>query len=346
MACKSSQNYKLVDNEADLKESLSEIKSCDPNALLAVDCEGVNLSREGELTIVTVATEEKAYVFDVAVLKQAVFDKGLREILEDKSREKLMFDCRQDADSLLHQFRVSVAGVLDVQLLEIIYRRENSAATVTAQSTRYYRRRSMRVNEVENIYGFRRCIELYIEDEDVLKTKDEVKKVLEKNKELWKRRPLLDNLLRYCAVDTLELFKLYNKLKSANGEELPRLRIASERYADMYRSKTERSFDGYETNAFLPLDIIPEKGTLGFPLATTQCTECERVFPHEEFSKIQLRQGVQKCRVCKEVKRRADVQANREDNWLRAEEARMEYMAGIDWQDDEYGYQSDPFSYF
>uniref|UniRef100_A0A6P8J2G2 PiRNA biogenesis protein EXD1-like n=1 Tax=Actinia tenebrosa TaxID=6105 RepID=A0A6P8J2G2_ACTTE len=327
MACKT-QNYKLVDTEASLKESLSELRSCESNAFLAVDCEGVNLSRKGELTIITVATEEKAYIFDVTVLKQAVFDEGLREILEDKSREKLMFDCREDADSLWHQFQVKLTGVLDVQLLEIMYRRESSASG--AQSTgnrRFQRRRSQREHEVENIYGFRRCIELYIEDENVLKTKDEVKELLKWNDKLWKRRPLPGTLLRYCAVDTLEMFKLYEKLKSAKDKELPRLRIASERYANMLRSKAERRFDGFEKNAYLPLDIIPEKGTLDFPHATTQCTKCQRLFPDEEFSKIQLRNGEQKCRVCKEIKRYADLKAERQSL----------YDAGgvSDWQYDE-----------
>ncbi|KXJ15608.1 hypothetical protein AC249_AIPGENE21209 [Exaiptasia diaphana] len=159
----------------------------------------------------------------------------------------------------------------------------------------------MRENEVENIYGFRRCIKLYIKDENVLKTKNEGKKLIETSTELWKRRPLVDSLLSYCAVDTLELFKLFKKLRSDNNEELTRLRVASERYVDMYRGKTKRNFDDFETNAHLPLDIIPEKGTLTFPLATTQCVECKRLFPHEEFSKTQLRKSEQRCRVCKEI---------------------------------------------
>ena len=335
MACGNSQNYVLVDNTDVLQESLRELKSLKSNAnLLAVDCEGVNLSRKGELTIVTVATEEKAFIFDVIKLKQAMFDEGLRDILEDKSREKLMFDCRQDADSLWHQYQVKLTGVLDVQLLEVMYRRENSANPIMITS---YKRRSMRSNEVENIYGFRRCIELYIKDEDVLKTKDEGKKLIETLKELWKRRPLVDSLLSYCAVDTLELFKLYRKLRSDNSEELARLRVASERYVDMYRGKTKRDFDGFETNAYLPLDIIPAKGTFTFPLATTQCVECKRRFPHEEFSKTQLRKGEQRCRVCKEVKRRIDVQINRQDNWEREYEASMNVWVS---DDDEYWYDS------
>jgi len=47
------------------------------------------LSRKGALIV---ATKEKVYIFDVLKLGQTVFSGGLDEILEDKSREKLMFD--------------------------------------------------------------------------------------------------------------------------------------------------------------------------------------------------------------------------------------------------------------
>ena len=101
MACKNTNDFRLVDDAPSLKDAISELKQkMERNTILAVDCEGVSLSRKGALTIITVATEEKVYIFDVLKLGQAVFSSGLGEILEDKSREKLMFDCRQDSDAL------------------------------------------------------------------------------------------------------------------------------------------------------------------------------------------------------------------------------------------------------
>ena len=129
MACENTNDYdyKLVNDETGLKDAISEIKRkiAERNTRLAVDCEGDSLSRKGALTIltiITVATEEKVYIFDVLKLGQLVFTSGLGEILEDKSREKLTFDCRQDSDALWHQFQVKLSGVLDLQLLEVIYR--------------------------------------------------------------------------------------------------------------------------------------------------------------------------------------------------------------------------------
>ena len=330
MACENTNDYKyrLVNDETGLKDAISELKGkmAEQNTLLAVDCEGDSMSRKGALTIITVATEEKVYIFDVLKLGQLVFSSGLGEILEDKSREKLTFDCRQDSDALWHQFKVKLNGVFNLQLLEVIYRRENPTAdspvNIPKLSTNKRggrrNRRSQRTDEVEKIYGFGRCIELYLQDEKLVKIKDKGKEQLKEDEEVWTKRPLTDDLIQYCIVDTMAMFSLYSKMKDVNGGEQARLRVASEKYVDLYRGKRERSFDDYETNAYLPLDIIPDKGTLDFPAANTECTRCHRRFPREEFSATQLRKGEQKCRVCKEIKRVEDVQLHREHQWERA----------------------------
>ena len=327
MACENTNDYdyKLVNDETGLKDAISELKGkiAERNTLLAVDCEGDSLSRKGALTIITVATEEKVFIFDVLKLGQLVFTSGLGEILEDKSREKLTFDCRQDSDALWHQFKVRLNGVLDLQLLEVIYRRENPADSSTVNTPRFSttnkrsgrggrrNRRSQRTDEVEKIYGFGRCIELYLQDEKLTKMKNKGKELLKEDEELWTKRPLTDDLIQYCIGDTMAMFRLYSKMKDVNGGEQARLRVASEKYIDLYRGKTERSFDDYETNAYLPLDIIPDKGTVDLPFANTECTRCHRRFPREEFSITQLGKGEQKCRVCKEIKRMEDVQRKR-----------------------------------
>ena len=317
MACENANDYdyRLINDETGLKDAISELKGkiAERNTLLAVDCEGDSLSRKGALTIITVATEEKVYIFDVLKLGQLVFTSGLGEILEDKSRKKLTFDCRQDSDALWHQFKVKLEGVLDLQLLEVIYRRENPTAGSTANTPRFSttntrggrgNRRSQRTDEVERINGFGRCIELYLQDEKLTKIKDKGKWLIKRDTKVWTRRPLTDDLIQYCIVDTMAMFRLYNKMKDVSGREQARLRVASEKYADLYRGKTERAFNYYETNPFLPLDIIPDKGTLDFPAANTECMGCHRRFPREEFSITQLRNGEQKCRVCKQIRSR------------------------------------------
>lgn len=320
---------KIVEEMADVPDALAEIRDHD---LLAVDCEGVNLGRSGELTVLSIAIPNKTFIFDVLKLGKHVFDDGLRDILEDKDKEKLMFDCRRDADSLYHQFQVNISGVLDLQLLEVMHRRKSGTSLgKTASGSR----RSTRTDDVESIYGFSHCIEIYLGDKEMIKKKNQGQDLLKYNK-IWKTRPLTDLLKTYCCIDTTELFSLYEKLK-ADDDSLPRLRIASSRYADCLRSMPVRTNGIYENHAFLPLDIIPDEGSTGFPYASTQCVGCHRLFPTDEFSKTQLRNGNQKCRVCKKVKLNADVQKNRKDNWLRDECTR-----GFCYSSDEDGW-ADPY---
>ncbi len=326
-----SNDSQLIDNELALNDAISEINQYKQtsNNLLSVDCEGVSLSRKGELTILSIATREKAYLFDVLKIGKDIFRGGLQEILEDSTQEKLMFDCRQDSDALWHQFNVKLAGVLDLQLLEIMYRRENPTTESVKPSSKTkfgrYKRRSQFTDQVEKIYGYRRCLELYLEDDKLIATKDSGGEIFKLNNKAWKVRPLREKLIQYCVVDTMGMFKLYDKMKDVlSSVDKNRLKTASEKYVEFYREKEERSYDNYETNAFLPLDIIPEKGTTSFPSANTSCTRCKRQFPREEFSVNQLNKGEQKCRVCKEIKRLHDVQTNREDNWARQDD--VEYI--------------------
>ena len=150
------------------------------------------------------------------------------------------------------------------------------------------------------------------------KMKDKGKQAFQRaGKEAWKKRPLSNELIQYCIVDTMGMFRLYEKMKDVHGREEARLRVASERYVDHYRGRTERSYDTYEMNALLPLDIIPDEGTLAFSHADKECTRCQRRFPREEFSANQLRKGEQKCRVCKEIKRREDKKQNKQNQWER-----------------------------
>lgn len=95
---------------------------------LAVDSEGVDLSRDGPLTVLTLKDISNinnlrpepsvpALVIDVQTLGgKTVFGARLREILESETIIKYMFDCRSDSDALFYQFNVKLAGVIDCQV--------------------------------------------------------------------------------------------------------------------------------------------------------------------------------------------------------------------------------------
>src|SRR5262249_45983467 len=73
---------------------------------LAVDCEGVNLSRDGELTLVQIGTPAgDVYLFDVLKLRSSpdschVMIATLQSLMADSKILKILHDCRRDAEAL------------------------------------------------------------------------------------------------------------------------------------------------------------------------------------------------------------------------------------------------------
>jgi hypothetical protein len=75
------------------------------------------------------------------------YDGGLCSILEDRSIQKLMFDCREDVDALKNLYNVRLDGILDVQLLEVMNRIRNSGYTT--------------------IRSLKHCLELFLSDKTI-----------------------------------------------------------------------------------------------------------------------------------------------------------------------------------
>lgn len=111
-------------------EAAAAMRRLSRECVVGVDCEGVSLSRTGQLCLVQVSTEmEKdtglfhVYLFDVVALGEKAFSCGLSALLTAPHPRKLFYDVRRDSEALYHQFGVKLQGVLDIQLLEIARRR-------------------------------------------------------------------------------------------------------------------------------------------------------------------------------------------------------------------------------
>ncbi|XP_052776794.1 uncharacterized protein LOC128214392 [Mya arenaria] len=319
-------DYELVDQEEQLQSCLDEIKQAVSNGKrLALDCEGESLSRDGKMQLLTIATRGKSYILDIQKLKALPFERGLRALLEDKNVMKLMFDCRGDADALFHQFHVKLDGVLDIQLLEIMKRPEFACKPIN-------RKRSDNTVSAIRLSSLLGCIEEYVKSDDMVKQKREGMD-LQNN---WTQRPLTTEQMKYAKTDVLSLFRLFDHF-NPDDEEKTRLEIASQIYVDLKRSIPARTYNEFENNKYLPVDIIPDKGSSSFPKGNVSCTECYRQFPGDEFSKKQLKMRKQMCRTCKAVKRDKDVHQNRLANFERAErEESVDY-----YESDEYNVDDD-----
>jgi len=128
------------------------LRACVSSDVLAVDLEGVSMSRVGPVTLLQVAARDRVFLFDAQALGTAeLFEravrpesdeedepssdgdagarkKTLRCVLEDPRVTKLMFDCRVDSDALFHQHGVALRGVFDVQLADVASRRRKNLA--------------------------------------------------------------------------------------------------------------------------------------------------------------------------------------------------------------------------
>ncbi|KAH0562357.1 hypothetical protein GP486_002948 [Trichoglossum hirsutum] len=105
-----------------------------------IDLEGVNLCREGAVSILTLLIDtgtptRRVYLVDVHTLGEQAFNtygvkqKTLKDILQNKDIPKVFFDVRNDSDALFAHFGVALQGVEDVQLME-------SATRKTTESRR------------------------------------------------------------------------------------------------------------------------------------------------------------------------------------------------------------------
>ncbi|KAK5155915.1 hypothetical protein LTS14_005481 [Recurvomyces mirabilis] len=114
-----------------LRTFLDSVKACpnDPPSFY-IDLEGDDLCRHGTVSLITilVVPHHKVYLIDVATLGRSAFDTStadgntLRQLLESDRIAKVFFDIRNDSDALYSLYGVNVAGIEDIQLMELASR--------------------------------------------------------------------------------------------------------------------------------------------------------------------------------------------------------------------------------
>ncbi|KAM0513337.1 hypothetical protein ACHAPE_007989 [Trichoderma viride] len=178
---------------------------------LYIDLEGERLSRNGNISLLTVLCYSVEHlmqvdVIDIHTLGDAAFHtagvrgKTLKNILESPEIRKVFFDVRNDSDALYAHYGIELRGVLDIQLME-------SANRQSAQSREF-------------VCGLSKCIESILIGRD----RDHWKLCKETGDRLWNpdkggsysvfnARPLSNEVLAYCVGDVQYLPTLYNKYR-------------------------------------------------------------------------------------------------------------------------------------
>lgn len=189
------------------------------SGVVAVDFEGVNLCRDGELLLAQCAAPDgQVVLIDVAVLGQAAFDEGgLRELLQSETVLKIIYDCRTDADALYHLCATKLTNVCDCQVLCAFYRDkqlaiERSLGGGTAQEAAQHTS-----GQKPRLSGLGRaltmCKGIKAEEGKALAA---LKKAVQPlfvpeyggSYESWRQRPLSPALLEYAAADVAHLHTL------------------------------------------------------------------------------------------------------------------------------------------
>ena len=187
----------LVDTLQSVQSLVDTMSSSQASVVpLCLDLEGVNLSRHGTISFIQIWIHmlEQAFLVDVHTLGARAFEvsdsKGntLRTILESETTQKYFFDVRNDSDALYALFGIQLAGVKDVQLLELASRR----------------------GPKHILNGLGNCIEQaqFLEEPALQKwqsTKQKVVKMFDSKNggsyEIWNVRPLPQELIDYCVGD-------------------------------------------------------------------------------------------------------------------------------------------------
>ena len=175
-------------------------------SIIAIDCEGIFLGKEGKLTLLQIAVlSGEVYVFDILKGGSLMFvglddeNRGLKHLLENNKILKIIHDCRSDWESLLHQYDIRLHNFIDSQEMYFVYKLIFFQTVVKPISLN---------NFLLEIQG------------SGLAHKDKMKKKMYENPELWGERPIQKDELIYAAEDVAFLIKTWLKFKCIFNENL------------------------------------------------------------------------------------------------------------------------------
>jgi hypothetical protein len=159
----------------DLNEAFSGVGT------IAIDAEGVDLSRVGQISIVQVSTTSCCFLIDV--LDKDPVDPlvlWLKQLLENPDCTKIIHDCRMDSDALWHLLNIRLENVHDTSCWhKAISGREDSSLNDCLEHN----------NITPNVFR----------DSSVYKT----------NRSFWATRPLTQTMVNWAAGDVQCMFELY-----------------------------------------------------------------------------------------------------------------------------------------
>ena len=192
--------------------------------IVALDIEGVDLGRNGVISVVQVATAKSCFILDVLGNRRShPLVIWLGRLLSDPNVCKVIHDCRMDADALFFTWGIALTNVHDTSAWhDAIARRENA-----------------NLNEMLEYNGFKSNV-------------NRQKNVYQVNYRFWETRPLTASMKQWAAGDVQLLLKVQSKQMS-NSAVLKQATAASTAFAVATRDleTTYITIDSYNIGAFI-----------------------------------------------------------------------------------------------
>ena len=165
-------------------------------SVFAFDLEGVNLGRDGQVTLLQIAVNESVvFCFDLLLLGPTLLGPDfLGPIFVSPHLIKLCFDCRVDGDVLKSHFGLGLQCIYDIQILYTML--------FQAKGDRF-------LKGLRHVLQHSGIITCRTQLHHVLSAKTKIKALMATDTQLFKARPLSAELLQYCTADVIFLLRMY-----------------------------------------------------------------------------------------------------------------------------------------
>ncbi|KAI0079780.1 hypothetical protein K474DRAFT_1616836 [Panus rudis PR-1116 ss-1] len=257
---------------------------------LILDCEGNNLGRAGgSVSLICVGTPlaENIFIFDT--LSPALTSKHfeqLWQLFRNPQIIKIVWDGRMDYLEIWSTYQVALAGVLDLQVAEVVsrftLRGEGEPQRLERLTHGPFSRiavfgHAFQYMGLNALLGLQKCCEECGFGEKFVKD-PEVKKMHKNNQsDMWMQRPLTEQLLRYAAMD-IQLISMLCTAFIQKGwipsdpYRYNELLTQCARYVSAHREQGKSA----ETDVFRPTGVMP-LDVLTTPWGSLQkCIACHR----------------------------------------------------------------------
>ncbi|TFK84653.1 hypothetical protein K466DRAFT_588742 [Polyporus arcularius HHB13444] len=312
--------YTLCDTYESVTVAASTLTSA---STLILDCEARDLGcTNGVLSIISISDVDAATIFLIDALalpnsSHPAFT-PLLDLLRSEAVTKLMWDGRADALELREVYGVELGGVLDLQLAEVVSRRnvrgEKDDFRRRRLATGYFREMALDISrnpgEYDGIYQVS-GMNAALKARNIRDNKDATVLDLQKaqGSGIWLERPLPETLLRYAAHDLTLIAMLYASFMRGGWikeNNVALLKEQSARYMRTFRTREIKDlFDDSKVAMFVPLHVLeapPGNAQL------IECLWCKQQLPLRCFTvrrdagRVQQRSTL--CKLCAALAKR------------------------------------------